>query len=150
MSNPKQKKRLPLWSRPGYLIRRVHQIHLALFVEELKASGLTPVQYGLLTALIERGALDQVSVAAEVGLERTTAAEVLTRLEKRKLVGRKPSPHDGRAKLVGITRRGRALMAATHGAMLRSQDRLCEPLTPKQRRDFIAALIHLIEVHDIG
>jgi len=26
--------RMPLWSRPGYLIRRLHQIHHALFFEE--------------------------------------------------------------------------------------------------------------------
>src|SRR5579872_284415 len=44
--------RLPLWSRPGYLVRRLHQIHTALFAEECKAFAITPVQYGLLTALL--------------------------------------------------------------------------------------------------
>jgi hypothetical protein len=55
MKSSLRETRLPLWSRPGYLIRRLHQIHCALFLEECRESGLTPVQYGLLTALTFRG-----------------------------------------------------------------------------------------------
>jgi len=140
--------RLPLWSRPGYLIRRLHQIHGALFLEECKASQLTPVQYGLLTALAIRGALDQVSLAEELGLDRTTTAEVLSRLEARRLVSRKPNPRDRRAKLARITQRGRSLTAAMFGAMQRAQDRLCAPLTQKERDVFMATLVRLIEANN--
>jgi DNA-binding MarR family transcriptional regulator len=136
---------LPLGKRPGYLVRRLHQIHLALFLEECKTSQLTPVQYGLMTALCEHGELDQVSLAEEVGLERTTAAEVLTRLERRKLVSRKANPRDLRAKLVRITPRGRALTSATFGSMQRAQERLTAPLDSKERDVFIAMLVRLID-----
>ena len=95
---PVREPRLPLWSRPGYLIRRLHQIHCALFLEECKDAGLTPVQYGLLTALSFRGELDQGSLAEELGLDRTSTAEVLSRLERRGLVTRKPNPRDRRAR----------------------------------------------------
>lgn len=140
--------RLPLWSRPGYLIRRLHQIHCALFLEECKASQLTPVQYGLLTALAVRGELDQGSLAEELGLDRTTAAEVLRRLEGRGLVTRKPNPRDRRARLNRITRRGRALTAAMFSGMQRAQDRLCSPLTQKERDVFMATLARLIEANN--
>ena len=106
MKTRAREPRLPLWSRPGYLIRRLHKIHCALFLEECKDSGLTPVQYGLLTALSFRGELDQGSLAEELGLDRTSTAEVLSRLEKRGLVTRKPNPRDRRARLARITRRG--------------------------------------------
>ena len=33
-----------LMRRPGFLVRRLHQIHLALFAEECAAFDLTPVQ----------------------------------------------------------------------------------------------------------
>ena len=140
--------RLPLWSRPGYLIRRLHQIHLALFLEECRSSGLTPVQYGLLSALSIRGELDQVSLAEELGLDRTTAAEVLARLEGRGLVSRKANPRDRRAKLARITKRGRSLTAAMFGAMQRAQDRLCAPLSQKERDVFMATLARLIEANN--
>jgi DNA-binding MarR family transcriptional regulator len=140
--------RLPLWSRPGYLIRRLHQIHVALFLEECKAFRLTPVQYGLLTALAVRGELDQVSLAEELGLDRTTAAEVLSRLEARGLVVRKPNPRDRRARLARITRRGRALTAAMFANMQRAQDRMCAPLSQKERDAFMATLVRLIEANN--
>ena len=140
--------RLPLWSRPGYLVRRLHQIHCALFLEECKASQLTPVQYGLLTALSIHGALDQVSLAEELGLDRTTTAEVLSRLQQRGLVARKSNPDDRRARLARITRRGRTLTVAMFGAMQRAQDRLCAPLTQKERDVFMATLVRLIEANN--
>ena len=145
---PRREPRLPLWSRPGYLIRRLHQIHCALFLEECKASGLTPVQYGLLTALAVRGELDQVSLAEELGLDRTTAAEVLSRLAPRGLVARKPNPRDRRARLARITRRGRALTAAMFSGMQRAQDRMCAPLSQKERDVFMATLVRLIEANN--
>jgi DNA-binding MarR family transcriptional regulator len=147
-SRPRREPRLPLWSRPGYLIRRLHQIHCALFLEECKDSRLTPVQYGLLTALAFRGELDQGSLAEELGLDRTTAAEVLSRLEKRGLVKRKPNPRDRRAKLTKITPRGRTLTAAMFSGMQRAQDRMCAPLTQKERDMFMATLARLIEANN--
>jgi len=33
----------PLASRPGFLIRRLHQIHLSLFAEECASFKVTPV-----------------------------------------------------------------------------------------------------------
>ena len=145
---PRRELRLPLWSRPGYLIRRLHQIHCALFLEECKASRLTPVQYGLLTALAFRGELDQGSLAGEFGLDRTTAAEVLARLENRGLAARKANPRDRRAKLARITRKGRTLTAKMFGSMQRAQDRLCAPLSQKERDVFMATLVRLIEVNN--
>lgn len=126
----------------------MHQIHLALFLDECKASKLTPVQYGLLTALSLRGELDQVSLAEELGLDRTTAAEVLARLQARGLVSRKPNPRDRRAKLARITKRGRAVTAAMFNSMQRAQDRLCAPLTQKERDVFMATLVRLIEANN--
>ncbi len=148
LSRTARELRLPLWSRPGYLIRRLHQIHLALFLDECKASRLTPVQYGLLTALSLRGELDQISLAEELGLDRTTAAEVLGRLEARGLVSRKANPRDRRAKLARITKRGRALTASMFHSMQRAQDRLCAPLTQKERDVFMATLVRLIEANN--
>lgn len=137
-----------MWSRPGYLIRRLHQIHVALFLEECKDAQLTPVQYGLLTALAFRGELDQGSLAEELGLDRTTAAEVLTRLESRGLVARRANPRDRRAKLTRITRKGRSVTTKMFASMQRAQDRLCAPLSQKERDVFMATLIRLIEVNN--
>lgn len=140
--------RLPLWSRPGYLVRRLHQIHYALWQEECKAENLTPVQYGLLSALAIRGELDQTSLAEELGIDRTNVAEVLSRLEARKLVRRKENPADRRARLASLTARGREVTASMFAGMQRAQDRLLAPLTQKERDLFMATLARLIEANN--
>ena len=139
--------RLPLWSRPGYLVRRLHQINYALWTEELGHANVTPVQYSVLTALSIRGEQDQTTLADEIGIDRTNVAEVLSRLEARKLVRRKPNPADRRARLAALTPKGRELMASLFPAMQRSQDRLLATLTQKERDAFMATLVRLIEVN---
>ena len=87
---------MPLWGRPGYLLRRLHQIHYALFFEECAGFDITPVQYGLLTTLSVNPDLDQNSLARELGIDRTNVADVLNRLARRGLLERRRSPDDGR------------------------------------------------------
>lgn len=140
--------RLPLWSRPGYLVRRLNQIHYALFFEECREFNVTPVQYGLLTALFIRGRLDQVSLAEELGIDRTNVAEVLKRLAARGLVRREENPADRRARLASLTRQGKTLTARMFGAMQRAQDRFLAPLSQVERDAFMATLVRLIEANN--
>jgi DNA-binding MarR family transcriptional regulator len=137
--------RLPLWSRPGYLVRRLHQSHGAIFAEECKAFGITPVQYGLLTALLHRPGSDQVSLGAELGIDRSNAADVVARLAERGLVRRERGNADRRTRLAHLTEEGVALTRAMFGAMQRAQDRLLAPLAPEQRAAFMAMLVILVE-----
>ena len=37
-----------LWSRPGYLIRRLHKIHVGLFAEACGPENVTAVQFAIL------------------------------------------------------------------------------------------------------
>lgn len=138
-------ERLPLWSRPGYLVRLLHQINYAVWSEELGHAKVTPVQYAVLTALSIRGEQDQTTLADDVGIDRTNVAEVLSRLESRKLVRRKENPADRRARLASLTTKGRALTEQLAPAMQRSQDRLLAALSRKEREHFMATLVRLIE-----
>ncbi len=143
--------RSPLWSRPGYLVRRLNQIHYAMFLEECAAFGITPVQYGLLTVLSINPNLDQASLAAELGIDRTTVAGVLDRLTKRGLVTRHPGKRDRRMKLAAPTAEGKRLTADMKASMQRAQERLLEPLAPRERELFMNLLVRLVESNnDVG
>ena len=37
-----------IWERPGFLVRRLHQIHVALFLANVADGEVTPIQYALL------------------------------------------------------------------------------------------------------
>jgi DNA-binding MarR family transcriptional regulator len=141
-------ERLPLWRRPGYLVRRLHQIHSALFFEECQAFEITPVQYGVLTTLSLNPGLDQARLAAEVGIDRTNVADVLARLAQRGLVQRQRSAADRRAVLARLTPEGARVARAMLGAMKRAQERLLEPLDAAEREVFLGMLLRLVDANN--
>lgn len=141
-------ERLPLWRRPGYLVRRLHQIHYALFFEECAEFGITPVQYGLLTILSTNPDTDQISLANALGIDRTNVADVLARLEQRGFVARMRSRADRRMVLARLTPEGEELVGRMHPAMARAQTRLLESLDEDERERFVATVIKLLEANN--
>ena len=131
--------------RPGFLIRRLHQIHLALFAEECGTFGVTPVQYSIMTAIGRRPGLDQASLGEQVGIDRATMADVLGRLEKRGLVTRRRSGSDARMKLVSLTALGRRMLARIDPHARRAHQRTVEALPAEERALFVASLTRLVE-----
>jgi len=142
------RSRSPLFGRPGFLIRRLHQLHCSLFIEETRGYDITPVQYSLMTALAAGGELEQNSLALEIGLERSSVAEVVPRLQRRGLLQRRRSPDDGRVKLIRLTRKGGTLLRRMAGAVQRAHDRTIDRLGPLQRDWFLLQLIRLVEANN--
>ncbi|WP_110648764.1 MarR family winged helix-turn-helix transcriptional regulator [Salinicola peritrichatus] len=130
--------------RPGFLIRRLHQIHIALFYEECAEFGLTPVQYSVLTALRE-GELDQITLAGSIGIDRTTTAEVLRRLEGAGWVARRRNPQDRRRRIASLTADGGALLERMGPAAQRAHDRTIAPLNEDDRQHFLTTLLDLVD-----
>lgn len=118
-----------LRDRPGHLIRRLHQIHVAIFLEECSEFNLTPVQFGVLNVLYDGKTLEQVAIAGQLGIDRNNAADVIQRLERRGLLQRPSSTKDRRAKLARITEKGRQLVEAVFPAMAEAQRRFVSPLS---------------------
>jgi DNA-binding MarR family transcriptional regulator len=140
--------RSPLFSRPGFLIRRMHQIHGFLFAEETGDYDITPVQYSLLTTLDAFGELDQNSLAIQVGLERSSVAEVIPRLHARGLVDRTQGSHDKRLRLVKLTLKGKRLVAKMSAAVQRAHDRTIDHLSPEEQDLFMLLMIKLVEANN--
>ncbi len=69
--------------------------------------GLTADQFVVLTLLAEEDGVTQREVVARAFSDPNTIGEMLTRLEKKKLVRREQHPHDGRARCVYLTPQGR-------------------------------------------
>ena len=140
--------RSPLFARPGFLIRRLHQIHGSLFAEETSEFNITPVQYSLLTTLEALGEIDQNTLAIEVGLERSSVAEVIPRLHARGFVNRKQAEHDRRLRLVRLSTQGRRLVTKMKPAGQRAHDRTVEHLSPEARDFFMLQMIRLVEANN--
>ncbi len=135
-----------LRQRPGFLIRRLHQIHLALFAEECEPFGVSPVQFSILTVLAEQPDLQQVALAQEIGVDRTTLTNVLRRLERRGMLTRCVAPGDRRVKRVTLTEQGRSTLTRMQAAAERAHARTVAALPPAQQAVFLEALARLVAV----
>jgi MarR family transcriptional regulator, lower aerobic nicotinate degradation pathway regulator len=137
----------PLQERPGFLIRRLHQIHTALFADECGGQSITPVQYSILTALDQMGMAEQIVLARAVGLDTTNVADVLARLERQRLVRRRVSRQDKRMKAVSLTEGGRALLRRVDAGAARAHERTLAALAPKDRARFMRDLTRLVSLN---
>ncbi len=134
-----------LWERPGFLVRRLNQIHYAMFFEECHSQNITPVQYGVLTALSLVPWMDQTEIGMDVGLDRTTTADVIKRLQERGLIERRINPADKRSRQAKLTKSGGKIVEELHEGMARAQARLLEPLNARNREVFMRLLGILVE-----
>ncbi len=132
-----------LYQLPGHLIRRCHQISVALFFEECAAFDITPQQYAVLRVLAANDGVDQITLAGLAAFNRTTAGEIVERMEGAGLVGRRNSKLDRRMKNIFITETGRRLLADANAAVRRVQERLLTPLARDERARFIEYLARI-------
>ncbi|MFC4036743.1 MarR family winged helix-turn-helix transcriptional regulator [Streptomyces polygonati] len=93
---------------------------------------LSVVQIRLLGILRDRQA-GMLELGGHLGLDKSSMTGLVTRAEKRGLVRRSPSPHDGRAVLVSLTPLGRRLTADCTAEITRRLTALTDRLTAPQR-----------------
>jgi DNA-binding MarR family transcriptional regulator len=129
-----------LYARPGFLLRRAHQISAAVFEDECRDLGLTPAQFGVLTVLKSHPGLGQSSLARALGFDKVTVLRVLRGLETRGLVARAPAPDNKRNVSVALTTEGLAMLAQAQKPAERAYKRLLAPLDKEQQGQLIELL----------
>jgi len=129
-----------LYRRPGFMIRRVHQIAVSLFIEETGKLGVTLRQYGILFVLKHRPGIDQISVANLLGLDRSTTGMVLKKLARDGLVVRSVGVHDRRRHSLQLTRSGEKLLSELAEPARKAHARVLSAFTPREQTLFLALL----------
>jgi DNA-binding MarR family transcriptional regulator len=137
-----------VYTKPGYLFRRMQQIAVAIFVEECRAYDLTPVQYAALVAIRTHPGIDATRLSAVIAFDRSTLGNVIERLEAKQLIERKPSHEDRRVKLLYLTRAGVALLRDIMPSVDRAQARMLQPLKPADRRTLMGLLTQLVDLNN--
>lgn len=129
-----------LYQRPGFLLRRTHQISAAVFENACATVGLTPAQYGVLTVLSSEPGLDQTRLARALAFDKVTVMRVCKGLEERGLIERRLSEHSRRQMAVVLTAAGKKLLQQARGPAEQAYQRLLSPLTLTQRHQLIEIL----------
>ncbi len=130
--------------RAGDEAFRVVESHLAKF-------DITQGRFGVMMALWGNsqrcgGAtpLTPAELADRTGVTRATMTGLLDTLERAGYVSRKPHADDRRMMCVGLTRKGEKLLAAIMPEHFRQMAWLMQPLTEKERKDFVRLLLKVM------
>jgi MarR family transcriptional regulator, lower aerobic nicotinate degradation pathway regulator len=137
-----------LFRRPGFLVRRLHQIYVAIYFQNCERFGTTPVQSSVMQVLESHPGMDQVALAGEIGIDRTTASSVLSRLEARGIVRREADPEDRRTKRAFLTASGRAMLREMQTSIEAAHRELIKPLDAPDREQFLAQLLCLVQANN--
>jgi DNA-binding MarR family transcriptional regulator len=135
-------------NQPGHYIRRLHQISVAIFLQETEAFGVTPVQYAALQTVGNQPRIDQRTLARTIGLDTSTIAGVIDRLEARGLLVRSASPEDRRVRQLTLTDMARELLADIGPFMLKAQQLILAPLSQQDQQDFTRMLRQVVTANN--
>ena len=132
---------------PGHLLRRAVQVMNLLWDEEVSHTITSP-QFAALNALYREPNLDQRSLGQRVSLDRSTMAEVVSRLSSRGLIRTERDSRDGRRKTISLTAKGHStlqhLIPRTHAMTAR----LVGPLNTRQRDELLRLLTDVVRANE--
>ena len=133
-------KKLDLDQSPGHLLRRATQFAQDLFTKEVGAGGLTARQFAVLVTVERDEGLSQTDLVKQTGIDRSTLADMISRMISRGLLQRKRTKTDRRANSVSLTAAGRRALNATMPQAIRAEKMVMDALTPKQREALFEVL----------
>jgi DNA-binding MarR family transcriptional regulator len=129
-----------MYQRPGFLLRRAHQISAAVFENACADVGLTQAQYGALMVLASEPGIDQSRLARALAFDKVTVLRVLRGLEERGLVAREVSVSSRRQMAVQLTAEGNRLLNKAQAPVHQAYEQLMAPLDEAQRQQLVSLL----------
>ena len=137
-------------NRATWLIRQAYARSSACLDDAFRdgGDGYRGYHFRLLAALEHTDATSQADLGRASGIDPSDVTETMTELLARNLVQRRIDPEDRRRNLVSITRQGRRQLEALDGVVSAAQDRLLDPLTPRERQQLLRLLKKILENPD--
>ena len=131
----------------GELMKRIHEIIETEGNSRMQKNGITFTQFKWLAVLYGAGeegtSLKEMEKSFEVA--QSTAAGVVSRLEKKKFVESFTEAGDKRIKHLRITEAGRAVCEETFETMIESEKRMLAGLTEEEQEQFRSYLQRIYE-----
>jgi DNA-binding MarR family transcriptional regulator len=131
--------------RPAEHLSAPLLVHLARRMQteadaELAAFGLRARHVIALTLLRDLGEQNQSDLPETLRMDPTNVVALLNELEADDLVQRRRSPQDRRRHTVSLTAAGKALLKEIEDLLTGVEQRVLDPLTPKEQQTLYALL----------
>lgn len=130
---------LTLESAPGYLIRRTQQVHNVIWNEEFDGL-LTSPQYAVLAALAAEPGIDQRRLGEVASLDKSSIADVVSRLVSRSWIVRERDTRDARRNILRLTPAAELAFEHLTPPARRVQERLLASLSTAEGARFTDGL----------
>ena len=127
----------------GFLLRRAHQRHAALFLSGMADAALTPTQFTALVKIGELGRVTQNQLGRLAAIDPATTLGVVRRLVGRGLVRRGRDPDDRRTAVLSPTPAGLAMAERAVAAARWVTEATLQPLDGAERAVFLSLLRRL-------
>jgi DNA-binding MarR family transcriptional regulator len=118
--------------RTVYLVRQTQLLTYAEMVERLKALGLTPVQYMVLSSSSNEDSLSSADLARRAHMTPQSMNEVIAALHRKGLVRRREHPGNKRILQVALTKDGARLLAQCDKMIDRMEQELFRCFSEKE------------------
>jgi DNA-binding MarR family transcriptional regulator len=130
----------------GYQLTRANIAGLAGFARDIeRVFDLRPVEFTILQLVREGQCTTPSQLAKELSMTPPSMSVWLDKLSSRKLLMRSKSALDGRASQVQLTPTGTRLIEKAHDALIKSEERLLQPLSTGERAILLEILQKLGE-----
>jgi DNA-binding MarR family transcriptional regulator len=119
----------------GYLPRR----------DEGWRPDATPRQLAVLVTVANNEGVSQTGLVERTGIDRSTLADIVSRMLKKGLLQRRRTKEDARAYAVKLTEEGRRILRSSDSLAKKVDERILEALPSKQREQFIGLLLSIVD-----
>ena len=125
---------------PSHLLHRAQQLAAGGFQRALGSDKITLRQFAVLAAIAGKTGLTQTDLVNATGIDRSTLADMVMRMEDNGLLLRGRAEDDGRAKSVSLTSAGRAQFNSAGPSAKEADDRLMAVIPRAKRSALVEAL----------
>lgn len=129
------------------LLHRANQIATESFAAALGDSHITARQVQVLAAIEANEGSSQTAIVEITGVDRSTLADIVRRLQKNRLIERRRSKQDARAYMLKLSEAGRQALASGKPALAAVEKDLLAALPAKDRSVLLDLLGKTVEAH---
>ena len=137
-----------LKTSPSHLLHRAQQIAANESASALAAAGITLRQFSVLAALSGNDGVSQSDLVNATGIDRSTLADMVARMEKAGLIKRVASKTDKRAKVVSLMAKGKKAYEKALPAVEKADAAIFEALPKTKQATLVSGLKDMVAEAD--
>ena len=121
-------------------LHRVGQLASDFFVTEMDGIDITARQLAVLDTIRAEDGLSQTDLVNKTGIDRSTVADIVRRMEEKGLIKRKKTKADARVYAVSLTEKSKKILTNAIPAAVRADEKLLSVLSGAERTRLVQYL----------